>query len=491
MTMRNIVFLISCLIVLWAIGGCAQTPKRLAMPEPARHYPVEQAASAADQGVRVLSVRPSPEQVEEKKTTEKPAIEKKASEKNESHVVIPSISQPVAHEDKNESQSASPDLTEGDITKLIPGHVSDRNGWARDITKTFSALNLPPSASNVCAVLAVIQQESGFQPNPPVKGMVHIIKSEIDKNYGGELGNKTFQMLLDVKPDNERVTYWDRLMKARTEYDVDRVFRDYLVYHEVQHSSIVNLAGFTGKAFGINDLDVLNPITTIGSMQVSVRFSQEQAGFNGMSAWQTREFLYTRYGGIYYGTLRLLGYQANYTDPIYRFADYNLGMYASRNVAIQQQLSALVGYNPALDGDLLSYSKGGSVVLGESNSEKVILAFAKRYAPALDNKAIHNDLRLEKTAAFENTNTYLAIKQAYAAMYGAAPYARLPEVEIHSPKISSKFSTARFAGAVNGKYLKCIKAHNFALRVRNKHTMEQQVLKSARLRNTTRNFKEG
>lgn len=454
--MRKLTFIIPYMIALLAIGGCEQAPKRLVMPETAKYYPVEQPASVADQGVRVLSVRSSPEQVEEKKATEKLVIEKKAAETNESHVAIPDTRQQVAHEVRDGSQSGSSDLTESDVAGLIPNHVSDRAGWARDIMGAFSALNLPPTAANICAVLAVIQQESGFQPNPPIKGMAHIIQSKIEKNYGGELGKKTFHMLLDVKPANEKMTYWERLMKARTEYDVDRVFRDYLVYHEVKHSNLLNVAGFAGKAFGIIDFDVLNPITTIGSMQVSVKFSQDQASFNGVGAWQTREFLYTRYGGIYYGTLRLLGYQANYTDPIYRFADYNLGMYASRNAAIQQQLSALVGYKLALDGDLLSYSKGGLVDLVKSNSEKIILVFAKRYAPALDKRAIHNDLRLEKTAAFENTNTYLAIKQVYAAIYGAAPYARLPDVEIHSPKISSRFSTARFAGSVNGKYLKCI-----------------------------------
>lgn len=65
---------------------------------------------------------------------------------------------------------------------------------------------------------------------------------------------------------------------------------------------------------------------------------------------------------------------------------------------------------------------------------------------------IHNDLYSEKTAAFKNTKTYLAIRQAYAATYGAPPYARLLEVEINSPKLRSMFTTAGFAKAVDGKY---------------------------------------
>jgi hypothetical protein len=195
-------------------------------------------------------------------------------------------------------------------------------------------------------------------------------------------------------------------------------------------------------------------------MQVSVRFVSEQAQFHdvthGMGERQEREFLYTRFGGVYFGTLRLLGYPVAYRDPIYRFADYNVGMYANRNVAVQQQVARLTGRRLALDGDLLRYSKYGAAVQGTGESEQAIVDVVLRYAPNLNGRAVRSDLLLEKTIVFENTATYLAIKQAYQAKYGKVPYARLPEVEIKSPKITSKFTTAQFARKVNTRYVLCL-----------------------------------
>ena len=104
----------------------------------------------------------------------------------------------------------------------------------------------------------------------------------------------------------------------------------------------------------------------------------------------------------------------------------------------------------------------GKIKSAESESKKPIQIFASRYSPALDKKTIRNDLYFEKTEVFENTKTYLAIKQAYAAKYGVPDYAKLPSVEIISPKIKSKLTTAQFATAVNGKYQKCLKKYELS-----------------------------
>ena len=64
-----------------------------------------------------------------------------------------------------------------------------------------------------------------------------------------------------------------------------------------------------------------------------------------------REELYTRRGGVYYGAHRLLAYPAAYDQPLYRFADYNSGMYASRNADSESE-QTLAGLQRLAEDDL-------------------------------------------------------------------------------------------------------------------------------------------
>jgi hypothetical protein len=152
----------------------------------------------------------------------------------------------------------------------------------------------------------------------------------------------------------------------------------------------------------------------------------------------------------------LLGYEAAYPEPLFRFADYNAGVYASRNAALQAQLTRLTGIPLAPDGDLQLYDKQGEPLDEDSQSLQALLAFRKRYAPELSERQVRRDVRKEKQEDFETTDTFRAVKRVYANETGESPaYAQLPQVTLRSPKLKNERTTAWFARSVEARFQKC------------------------------------
>lgn len=362
------------------------------------------------------------------------------------------------------ASAPAPPLTANQIAALIPDRVADRQGWSEAVLNALAANDLPVDRASACAVIAVIGQESGFQENPIVPGLARIVRTRVDryKTKLGPLGDPLFERLLEGRAPDDARPFARRLDIVRTERDVDVLFRDLLAYYQFNHPALFQAAGWAGKLIDLDELADLDPITTAGSMQVSVRFATQWAqarGVEGATSSNVRDALYTRAGGVYYGTARLLGFPVHYDKAIYRFADYNAGYYASRNAAVQAQLSRLTGIALALDGDLLAYQRNGAPSDSESASARAVRAFAERFAPRLSARQIRRDLLTEKTLAFEETETYRAIKAA-AEQHGGRPveYARLPELALESPKLSRPLSTAWFAHAVDRRNETCLGA---------------------------------
>src|SRR3546814_14278242 len=78
----------------------------------------------------------------------------------------------------------TPDEVRAEIVQRMPAGTVDRAGWARDIQVAFFAQGIAPSPENLCAVLAVTEQESTFTADPRVPGLARIARAESDRRAG-------------------------------------------------------------------------------------------------------------------------------------------------------------------------------------------------------------------------------------------------------------------------------------------------------------------
>jgi hypothetical protein len=110
------------------------------------------------------------------------------------------------------------------VLRLLPLGIADRAGWAADIHTAFAALRLVPSAENLCAAMAVIEQESTWQSDPQVPGLNRIVRAEIDKRRARYGIPKLLleAALLKTSPDGR--SYHARIEALRTERQMNALF---------------------------------------------------------------------------------------------------------------------------------------------------------------------------------------------------------------------------------------------------------------------------
>ena len=226
------------------------------------------------------------------------------------------------------------------VVRLLPPSTADRAGWAADVYAALATLELPATPENLCAVLAVTEQESGFRADPAVPGLAAIAWKEIDRRAddAGVPKVAVRAALALTSPDGR--SYAERIDAVKTERQLSEIFEDFI--------GMVPL----GKTFFASR----NPVRTGGPMQVSIAFAETHAQARPYPypvRESVRREVFTRRGGLYFGTAHLLAYDAPYDSLFYRFADFNAGQYASRNAAFQNALSVASGLPVTLDGDLL------------------------------------------------------------------------------------------------------------------------------------------
>ena len=334
------------------------------------------------------------------------------------------------------------------VAGFLPPTVKDREGWAADIFAALAALRIAPTPENVCAAVAVIEQESSFQADPPVPGLSQIVWKEIDtRRERLHLPRLLLDAaLLKTSPDGR--SYRTRIDALRTEKQMNELFEDMI-------SELPN-----GKAL----LGGYNPVRTGGPMQVSVAFAEEQVkekAYPYPRRGSIRNEVFTRRGGVYFGVAILLDYPAPYSRVLYRFADFNAGRYSSRNAAFQAAVARLSGQPLAVDGDLLRYVDGAP-----SAEPSATLAALQSLAGrlGLSRTEMTRDLRLEKTAQFAQTTLYVRLfALADASAGGPVSRETLPRIDLKSPKIQRKLTTAWFAERVDSRHRTCLGRDRSAL----------------------------
>ncbi|ECO1217606.1 surface-exposed outer membrane lipoprotein YaiW, partial [Salmonella enterica subsp. enterica serovar Kentucky] len=114
------------------------------------------------------------------------------------------------------------------VRQKMPASVKDREAWAKDIATTFKSQGLAPTVENICSVLAVAQQESGYQADPAVPGLSKIAWQEIDRR-AERLHIPLFLVhtALKINSPNGK-SYSERLDTVKTEKQLSAIFDDFI-----------------------------------------------------------------------------------------------------------------------------------------------------------------------------------------------------------------------------------------------------------------------
>jgi hypothetical protein len=335
-------------------------------------------------------------------------------------------------------------LPEADIKKrigrLIPGYAKDRQGWADDLYTAFKTLEVPHATQTYCAAIAIIEQESSFQADPTVPGLPGIVRRELESR-AGRYGIPMLIVnaaLSKTSPDGK--SYNERIDALKTEKQVNALFED-----------------MTGELpFGRQLFADYNPVRTGGPMQVSVDFATQhlkERDYPYPMPKKVRDEVFTRRGGVYFGSAILLDYEVPYDQIVYRFADFNSGRYSSRNAAFQLALGKVTGKPLAPDGDLLRY-ENGQPASTPSSVEEAAIGFAKQLD--MSRPQIRRDLLLEKSPAFGRSPLYNRVFELAEKNGKPMPRQAMPQIDLKSPKISRKLTTEWFARKVEGRYRSCL-----------------------------------
>jgi hypothetical protein len=332
-----------------------------------------------------------------------------------------------------------PDVARARIEALLPANLDNRAGWAVDIFAAFETLDIAPTDEHFCAVVAVGEQETGLRVDPTVTGLPAIARREIEARAESHNVPKLLLRAALALPSPDGRSFSERIDAARTEKALSTLFEDF-----------IDMVPLGRRLFAD-----WNPVHTAGPMQVSIAFAERHAKerrYPYPLSGSVRSEVFTRRGGLYFGIAHLLDYPASYDSPLYRFADFNAGHYASRNAAFQSAVAGLTGRPLALDGDLLI---AGGAASDASRTELAVRQLAEQLG--MNDVQIRADLAKGDSVEFESSRLFLrTFELADASRRQRPPRALVPAIKLKSPKITRSLTTEWFARRVEDRYRRCL-----------------------------------
>lgn len=329
------------------------------------------------------------------------------------------------------------DQIRSDVAGRIPASVADRQGWATDIALALHAQSLTPNPENICSVLAVLEQESGYVADPVVPNLAKVSRAELERRAQAKR-IPIFALNTALKlPSSDGRSYAERLAGVRTERELSDVYED-----------LVGRVPLGKRLF-----ENWNPVQTGGPMQVSIPFAEQNArDYPYEVQGSIRREVFTRRGGMYFGIAHLLGYETPYLRKVHRFADYNAGWYASRNAAFQNAVAVATGRDLALDGDLIN---PGAPLDQPGETERAVRELAPQLG--LDERGIRRALGQGDQLAFNDSPLFRQVFAIAESLAGKPlPGEMIPGIRLESPKITRELTTAWFANRVYDRYRRCL-----------------------------------
>lgn len=346
----------------------------------------------------------------------------------------------------NCSNNRNAGLSQKQIEKLILAEASKLDSpdiWAGVILESLKEIGIPATKKNVCAVIAVISQESGFKTVPKTRGLPEILLKKLKNAETNELYRQIIEIRLNQYANNGK-TFRRNIYSIVSERDVEIWYNEFVA------------SEYTKPVLILLKKDISDLITTLGSMQVSVRFAEKYPKKpENIASNEIRDILYTCKGGVFYGAAFLLDYNHNYQEMMSVFADYNAGHYACRNAGFQKMLANLTQKNIVLDGDLLNY-KDGEGKPGKTYA--LFINFLIHTGMDFEENKIRKDFEKEKSLDFEETFSYKTLSALHKTKFGNTIYEEIPQISLKSDKFLNKnLSTYWFALRAKSRYNNCMR----------------------------------